>query len=395
MNLRLLARLALRNIMGAGLRTWLNVLVLSAAFVMIVWVQGMIEGMNRTMIDAKIDFEIGGGQYWQASYDPYDPLSFEDSHATLPELLSEMVSLGEATPLLIATGAIYPRGQAQPVVLIGMDPGQAILNLPTGELAEGTAGDVTAMIGSETARETGLREGDYLTVRWRDVNGTFDADEVRIAHIAGLTIPGLDRGQVWLPIEDLRDMLQMPGEASVVVVARGLKEMPPGDGGWVWRDVDYLTGDIIEMIRMKSASSYIIYGIMLLMGLLAVFDTQVLAIWRRRREIGTLIALGLDRGRVIVLFTLEGAMHAVLALAVGAVYGIPILAISRSRGLAVPEMASEMGLPVPQVLYPVYGARLVVGTVLLVLISVTIVSSLPASRIANLKPTDAIRGKTR
>ena len=94
------------------------------------------------------------------------------------------------------------------------------------------------------------------------------------------------------------------------------------------------------------------------------------------------------------LFTLEGAMHAVLALIVGAAYGIPILAASRARGLAVPEMMSDMGLPVPQVLYPVYGARLVIGTTLLVLISVTVVSSLPASRIAKLRPTDALRGKT-
>jgi ABC-type lipoprotein release transport system permease subunit len=190
-------------------------------------------------------------------------------------------------------------------------------------------------------------------------------------------------------------MLQLPEEASLVVVARGLESVPPAEAGWIWRDTDYLLSDIVEMVRMKSASSHILYGIMLIMGLLAIFDTQVLAIWRRRKEIGTLIALGLDRGRVIVLFTLEGAMHAVLALVVGAAYGIPVLALSRSRGFAVPEMMSEMGLPVPQVLYPVYGARLVIGTTLLVLISVTVVSSLPASRIAKLRPTDALRGKTR
>ena len=395
MKLALLARLALRNIMGAGLRTWLNVLVLSAAFVMIIWAQGMIEGMNRTIMDAKIDFEVGGGQYWQESYDPYDPLTYEESHGRLPESLASLVARGEAAPLLITTGAIYPRGQAQAVVLTGIDPGQAILNLPTHELTAGDSGQITAMIGAQTARETGLDVGDYLTVRWRDANGTFDADEVRIEHVMSLSVPGVDRGQVWLPIEDLRGMLQLPGEASLVVVARGLGSFPQAEAGWIWRDTDYLLSDIVEMVRMKSASSHILYGIMLIMGLLAIFDTQVLAIWRRRKEIGTLIALGLDRGRVIVLFTLEGAMHAVLALVVGAAYGIPVLALSRSRGFAVPEMMSEMGLPVPQVLYPVYGARLVIGTTLLVLISVTVVSSLPASRIAKLRPTDALRGKAR
>jgi putative ABC transport system permease protein len=54
---------------------------------------------------------------------------------------------------------------------------------------------------------------------------------------------------------------------------------------------------------------------------------------------------------------------------------------------------TDMVMPIHQVLYPVYGAHLVLFTTLLVLLSVTVVSGLPASRIANLKPTDAIRGK--
>ena len=64
----------------------------------------------------------------------------------------------------------------------------------------------------------------------------------------------------------------------------------------------------------------IIWGIMLLMAMLAVFDTQVLSIFRRQKEIGTYVALGMTRGQVVGLFTLEGAMHSVLAALVGAVY---------------------------------------------------------------------------
>jgi ABC-type lipoprotein release transport system permease subunit len=52
-----------------------------------------------------------------------------------------------------------------------------------------------------------------------------------------------------------------------------------------------------------------------------------------------------------------------------------------------------MGIALPQTLYPSYGAWLVLGTTLLVLVSVTFVSFLPASKIAKLKPTEALRGK--
>jgi len=40
-------KLAFKNLMGAGLRTWLNVSVLSFAFVIIVFYKGMIDGWDR------------------------------------------------------------------------------------------------------------------------------------------------------------------------------------------------------------------------------------------------------------------------------------------------------------------------------------------------------------
>jgi len=38
-----LPKLAFKNLLGAGLRTWLNVFVLSLSFVLIIFVRGLIE----------------------------------------------------------------------------------------------------------------------------------------------------------------------------------------------------------------------------------------------------------------------------------------------------------------------------------------------------------------
>ncbi len=136
------------------------------------------------------------------------------------------------------------------------------------------------------------------------------------------------------------------------------------------------------------------YAMLLFMALLAIFDTQVLAIFRRRKEMGTLMALGMPRSKVIGLFTLEGALHGLLALVVGALYGIPLLWLSAAIGITFPqETMDQMQLALPTTLYPSYGVPLVVGTTLLVLVTVTIVSFMPTRRISKLKPTDALRGK--
>ena len=108
---------------------------------------------------------------------------------------------------------------------------------------------------------------------------------------------------------------------------------------------------------------------------------------------GTLMALGMSRGRLIGLFTLEGAFHGILALVVGAVYGIPILYYFAAKGFPLPDVMDDFGMAMSSTLYPSYGLKLVIATTLLVLITVTFVSFLPTRKISKLKPTDALRGK--
>ena len=386
-------KLAFRNIIGAGLRTWLNVFVLSLAFVLIIWMQGLIQGMSRQIMNDTIDSEFGGGQFRHQAYDPYDPLTIEDSHAPLSNRLNDIISEGQATPILITSGAIFPEGRVQSALLKGIDPGQQIIAIPAGDLESDNPDAIPALIGSRMAKQTNLRMGDYVTVRWRDVNGTFDAADVRIVKIMSTSNPQIDNNQIWISLETLCEMLQAPGEATLVILRKNIESVPTGDATWIHRDLDYLLKDIRDMIKAKSVGSSIFYLLLLSMALLAIFDTQVLAIFRRRKEMGTLMALGMDRINVISLFTLEGALHGIMALFVGAVYGIPLLALTAAKGIPVPDVMDDFGMAMSSTLYPSYGLKLVIATTLLVLITVTFVSFLPTRKISKLKPTDALRGK--
>jgi ABC-type lipoprotein release transport system permease subunit len=387
-------KLALRNILGAGLRTWLNVFVLSLAFVSIIWMQGLIDGMNNEAMTTMIDMEYGGGQYWHQNYDPYDPMTLEDSHAPLSPALAALVAKGQASAVLLTSGAMYPEGRVQAVQIKGIDPNQQIVQLPSEVLKTDDPDIIPALIGSRMADQTKLQIGDDVTVRWRDIHGTFDATEFQIVQIMKTTAQSVDSGIIWIPLHTLQKLLQAPGQASVVTVAKNLRDIPQGDKTWMFRDHTYLMNDIIQMVKSKRVGNSIMLIFLLSLGLLAIFDTQVLAIFRRRKEMGTLMALGMPRGKVIGLFTLEGAMHGLLALLVGAIYGIPLLWWSAVKGMTLPqETMDSFELALPSTLYPSYGLPLVLGTTLLVLLTVTIVSFLPTRRISKLKPTDALRGK--
>lgn len=383
-------RLAWKNTIGAGGRTWLNVIVLSVAFVTIIGMQGLYRGMLDRARDAMVRMELGDGQFWHPNYDPYDPFSLTESHAPVPAELRMAVAAGDAVPVLITQGTIYPEGRIRPILLKGIPSAQTVLGMPTGTMT--TRGDIPALIGSHMAENTGLQVGDLVTVRWRDAHGTYDAADVRIVLVMETIVQSVDNAQIWLPLDQLQTMTDMPNEATVIIRGKGAHDITVA-GDWAFKTVGFLTREIDEIQQMAYFSLSFLYIFLLGMGLLAVFDTQVLSIWCRRREMGTLMALGMTRGTLITLFTLEGAMHAVLAILIGAVYGIPLLTWFARTGFTMPEYVESYGMALGRTMYPVYGTGLVIGTVFLVFITVTIVSYLPTRKIADLEPTTALRGR--
>jgi ABC-type lipoprotein release transport system permease subunit len=387
----IIPKLALRNLLGAGLRTWLNVVVLSLSFVLIILLQGLYIGMGDQIKEAQIDVEYGGGQYWHESYDPYDPLTLEDAHGAVPDPIQNKIDKGEATPILIAQATIYPEGRLQVILLKGIDPAQTVVNLPSQFLVQEN-GEIPALIGTRMAKSAGLKIGDKVIVRWRDAQGTFDARDVHIAQVMKTIDPAVDQGQIWIPLETMRELMGMQNETSLVVMAKDIEEFPVVSG-WNFMSLKFLLADVEYLIKTKKTGGSIIYMFLLLLAMLAIFNTQVLSIFRRKKEMGTMMAMGFTRGKIIQLFTLEGAFHSVLAGIVAAIYGIPLLVWFAKKGWAMPKGYDDFGIALGEKLFPIYTAGLVFGTVMLILIVTTIVSFLPTRKIAKLKPTDALRGR--
>jgi putative ABC transport system permease protein len=383
-------KLAFKNLMGAGLRTWLNVSVLSFAFVVIVFYNGMIDGWNRqSRVDTQ-DWEIGKGQFWHPEYDRFDPYTIIDAHAPLSEEIQSEVEKKNLVPVLIAQATAFPQGRMEGVILRGIDPKQTVLKLPTGDMPVSDDVDY-AIIGKRMAESAKLKVGDKLLVRWRDKNGTFDAREIQIASIFKCDVPTVDKGQIYLRIEVLQKMMGMENEATMLVTGNGfeMKDLK----NWDFKDSGFLLADIDKIIQAKKAGGTIIEGLLLIIALIAIFDTQVLSIFRRQKEIGTYIALGMTRAQVVGIFTVEGGAHSILATLLGAVYGIPLFMLINKAGISMAGAGKATDLPIGDKIYPYYSIGLIIFTVILVVITATIVSYLPARKIAKMKPTDALKGK--
>jgi len=383
--MKLVLQLAYKNLMGAGLRTWLNVAVLSFAFIVIIFFNGLMDGWNQQSKTDSIAWEYGHGHLRNNEYDPYDPFTLQDGHATIPAKLNDL------TPVFIQQGNIYPEGRMVSVLLKGIDPSQQTIAIPTASFTNGKAAAIPAIIGKRMANAANLKIGDEVLLRWRDKNGTFDASNITIIDIFDTTVAGVDSGQIWLPIQTLWEMTGLQNHSTIAIANSDYMHQPVE--GWNFESQASMLKSLDDIVNMKKYSAAILFLLLLAIALLAIFDTQVLSIFRRQREIGTYIALGMTRVQVVKLFTLEGSMYSILAMVVGCIYGVPLLLYLKNTGIGMPQASQDMGISLADRIHPVFGLQLILGTILLVTLSATIVSFLPARKIAKMNPVLALKGK--
>ncbi len=382
--MKLALKLAFKNIYGAGLRTVLNVIVLSFSFVIIIFLNGVMDGWNAQAKKDTIEWEYGYGQLRHKDYDPFDPYTILDSHAPIPEDRPDL------TPILIHQASIYPEGRMMNIVLKGIAADQQTLLLPTSSLSA-KENQYPVIIGKRFAASSKLNVGDEVLMRWRDVNGTYDANTIYISAIFDSNVPTIDDGQIWMNINDLWQMTGQVNEATLLVLNE--TSAPLESTLWNFYSQKELLSTIEEIIATKKISSSIMYILLLAIALLAIFDTQVLSIFRRQKEIGTYVALGMTRRKVVGLFTVEGSMYSILALFLASLYGTPFFIFIKKIGIPVAEADQEVGLAIAERIFPIYGFSLVVGTVIVVVLASTIVSFLPARKIAKINPVSALKGK--
>ena len=388
----MLFKIALKNLLGARLRTFLNVLVTAFSFFLILFMSAMYDGMLQHAKQVTMETEIAGGAYWHPEYDPLDPLTFEDAHSVPPAAVQTLVGEKKAFPVLVSQASIYPGGRIMPAIMKGIPPGQNIVNMPTDALSGHEEIALPVLIGKGMASDTKLEVGDVFTIRWLDADRTYDANEGTVVHIMDTENFKLDMGHIWIPLNKAQAMLAMEGEATYVTYEKGI---PPvqNKGDWIPRDINYLVQDMEAIIEADKPGAQVMYMVLLALAAMGIFNAQVLSIFRRGREIGTLMAIGMTRSRVVGLFTLEGGLNAVLSALVTLIVFGPILWYFGVYGIPLPIDYSEMGMIVAKRLIPVYTIGLVVSTTILVSIIVLIVSYIPSRRIARMKPTDALRGK--
>jgi putative ABC transport system permease protein len=402
------AVLAARNLLRHGRRTALTGSIVVVGFVAVTMTAGFVSQTFAGLRSATIR-SVGGHL---RLLDPRAAGKTDDEAATillddwpgLAGLLSRNARVVQAMPKLSFFGLVVKGDKSAAYLGTGTIPAlekQASLAADTVQsgrfLGDPEADDV--MLGTGLARAIGAQVGDLVTVMTTTPEGGINAVDATVAAVLGYPIKELDDRILFMPYAPAARLLKAEGKANSVVVllkddreteplARELPKTLAAAGRPIvvktWLD----TAAFYKQVRLLYIAIFLFMGLVLaVVVILATANTMTMSVFERTREIGTLLAIGMERSAVRTLFLLEGVLLGLIGSGVGAVLSLLLRAILNASGIMLPP---PPGATHGNVLH-VDFIPLAYGTGFAVMsLTLLIAAWWPARRAARLNPVEAL-----
>ncbi len=367
--------IALKNLWARKSRTALVVLGVVVCVFLINTVDGMLSEMNNSL---KGDMaRVAGKIYLRQSGSGYPPFASSLSEATAREALTTPgVDADESTPVLLLSlvPADNPMDLAE-VIGVGVTPGKERAYL---DQVTASAGVITLEGAPANAVILGINAADYYGAA---VGDTVDING-EVGQVAGILarrrIGSIDQAAL-MPLQFAQNAFSKEGLVSFALltiedpgqtqtVASALAGMFPRFE--VATDAD-IRDEASKMLDMPNRFMGMISWTVFLAAIVMVTNVMLIAVRERTREIGTLAALGVRPGTVMLTVLYE----ALILTAAGGVLGIV---------LTVPAAyAADWAW--------ILSYQEVVKVAFLVLIAGGLAALYPAYRATRVSPVEALR----
>ncbi|MBO8126456.1 MAG: ABC transporter permease [Firmicutes bacterium] len=411
--------LARKNLGRHRGRTILSLIAVALGVAIIIFTKGYTEGMINDLLNNHIRLMAGHVRIIHPEYQKKERLlsltlpveGYTDGG--LDEMLAQLEEMPETRVVAprIKFGALVPKDEKTEGVLgVAVRPQAeeelARISQYVGEgrwLQKGRE----VVVGSKFLQEMGLEVGDEITVVANSAYGSLRARSYRVVGAFASGLKYLDENTIYMTLPEGQDLLEMPGQATEILL--GLKD---GDAGPIvfaekysrWQKEKYgqevytavpwqKSSPLIETALIEKAVYHEIYLLIAVLSAFVVFNTMMMIVNERRREIGMLKALGMTRRQIIGLFLGEGLYISVIGGLMGVAIGGAATWYLSQNPLdfsAIMKTLDKNLLFYPKIYFSSNVADLFYAFFVGVVVTL-IASFLPARRGSKLPPSEALR----
>jgi putative ABC transport system permease protein len=414
-----LLKMAWRNLGRHRGRTLLSFLAVMFGVLIVILFKGFLDGMIDSSVNTNINLNSGHVRIIRPEYEVKQKLRslaypVGESGKSYLELIREIKQLPGVKMAAgrIRFGMILAAGEINETVMgIGAEPeteekinhlsrylsGQGAGRLPA-------AGKQEILLGTDLLRKLHLKVGDKVNALFSTSMASFKVATFTVVGKMASGLKMIDESVAYIPLDQAMNLLELPDMVTEIVVfgkdvdsaksltrvlqhymtvgKENLKVIP-------WNQYN----ELITVLEKTKSIYNLFYVFMLLLASFVVFNTLMMVVAERTREIGVFAALGMTGREIRQLFIFEGLIIAVMGSLTGTLIGGTLnlllswngIDISRSMGAMPPELTM-----LPK-LYPSFNLGILFFSFGLGVGVTMIAAYIPARRAALLKPTEALR----
>ncbi|MFA5972332.1 MAG: FtsX-like permease family protein [Lentimicrobiaceae bacterium] len=321
--------------------------------------------------------------------------------ARLPEVKS-------VAPRTIITGMIMSAASSSGIKLSGIDPEiekktttlyTKIADTSGVYFGEGLHNPI--VISQKLADKLNVRLKSKLILRFQSADGSLIEGAFKICGIYHTSNGMFDEINVFIRQSDLGSLIGSVPVHEIAILLHNdlqttevfaiLKKSYPALEVLSWKELLPEIGMITAMLGMMN---YFILGIILAALAFGIVNTMLMIVLERSRELGMLLAIGMNKNRLFRMIMLESILLSLCGGAAGMIISTFIIWLTSRTGIDLSSFSKGFeSLGFDPVMYPEIRPAFYLGTVLMVIITGVLSSLYPARKALGINPALAVKNE--
>ena len=370
-----------------------------------IFIAAFMNGMVQDYLQNQLNLSVGHLRIAQPQFeDQFNPRYAIDNAQELLNSLEAKPYVQQALAQSLTTGLAQSAINSYGVTIHGVNtetgpPHPVMEYLEQGRFPQEEIRN-PVVVGDALAERLELETDSRMVLSFQDVEGNITAGAFRVAGIFDTFSSNYDRSNVIVRMEDLNTLLAAEHLIHRVTLTvddftradiyrEELSREFPGLEVSSWGEI---APELQYVFSMTDVSLYIFMIIIIIALVFSIINTMLMAIMERTRELGMLMAVGMNQSRVFLMILSETFFLTMTGAPLGMLLSWGTISLLGKTGInlsAFSEGLNAYGLST--VIRPELGADYYLAIALMIAVAAILSSLYPAWKALKLKPVEAIR----
>lgn len=370
-----------------------------------VFISAFFNSITQNYLQNQLDLMVGHIQITNPEFqDQFNPrFDIPDSGPLLDSLKQKDYITGIQYESL-STGLAQSAANSYGVTIHGIDTTSKPLHPISHHIKQGTLlGNIErnpVVIGRALAERLELDLRSKMVVSFQDIEGNITAGAFRVSGIFDSFNDNYDKGNIFVLRDDLNRLLGKPQLIHKITLkiddfsqagtrAQTLSENHPDLKIAGWGEV---APELEYVFNSMDITLYIVMIIIIIALVFSIINTMLMAVLERTRELGMLMAVGMNRTRLFTMILCETFFLTMAGTPIGLFLSWVTVQLFGNYGIDLSAFSQGLNAyGLDTVIYPQLSSTYYLNITLLIAGAALLSALYPAWKTLKLKPVEAIR----